>query len=148
MKDRTEVMDAIAARGRRWRGLQPCCGATNPACARPPGIVYETFTGCENCGHPKSCHAKVWAGRAMTTLTDFLLARIAEDEYAVRGMMSGADPDFFWGPDRIRDECEAKRRVVLWAHGSRLDVDSVDGVLIPLASVYADHPDYREEWKP
>ena len=95
------------------------------------------------------------------TLIDFLLARIAEDEhsaecvredeppaerdasgviygdratYAVAGMSSG----------RWRAECEAKRRT--------LEVARLFGcekaVARYLALPYADHPDYREEWKP
>lgn len=84
-------------------------------------------------------------GGEVSTLTDFLLARIAEDEYAVRGMTSGADPDFFWGPDRIRDECEAKRRFVTGDAG-RIQISGYS--LGVLALAYAEHPDYRQEWKP
>lgn len=113
----------------------------------------------------------------MTNLTDFLLARIAEDEgaakmrqallnavpeheraaaEAVRVTMFGGDswslatraPD----PARVLAECEAKRRIVeelapdscsspdaWWQRTSTLEF---------LALPYADHPDYREEWKP
>ena len=38
-------------------GRQPCCGATNPHCATPMREVTDTLAGCENCGHPKPCHA-------------------------------------------------------------------------------------------
>lgn len=55
------VIERLAAIGRRRNGLQPCCGSTNAPCPRPPGVVIETLTGCERCGHPKSCHAKTWS---------------------------------------------------------------------------------------
>ena len=94
------------------------------------------------------------------TITEFLLARIAEDEEAVRDATppfadrtfyshfgSGADD---WGvyyfnvpPSRVLAECEAKRRIVeVYQQG---DVRPVL-VLRAIASVYADHPDYNPEW--
>jgi len=83
------------------------------------------------------------------TLTEFLLARIAEDEARVAGFWQGEDPDFFWGPDRIRSECQVHRRIVervYEEHGLRGEL--LDGILHDLAAVYADHPDYRQEWRP
>jgi len=111
------------------------------------------------------------------TLTDFLQTRIAEDEAAVAGLMSGdGDPEFFWGPDRIRAECEAKRRIVeaFEDERQRMDIYNRDyplGLLTTegdlrarlssnatwagleiavraLALPYADHPEFREEWRP
>lgn len=100
----------------------------------------------------------------MTTLVEFLLARIAEDEARVAGLFSGDDPDFFWGPDRIRAECEVKRQIVekheVWGPGRGSCDTCTDGdfvglvdegpcfTLRALAAVYADHPDYRQEWRP
>jgi hypothetical protein len=61
-----------------------------------------------------------------------------------------------WGPAaaaRVLAECEAKRRMVKFAT-SRFQIregveEPWDGwVLRELAAVYADHPDYRNEWKP
>lgn len=51
---------------------------------------------------------------ATTTLTEFLLARIAEDEDAVRGYSFGGEPipGDCWSPERVLAECEAKRRIV------------------------------------
>jgi hypothetical protein len=49
------------------------------------------------------------------TLTEFLLARIAEDEAPVSGEWfdgGDADPDFMWGPARIKATCAALRAVV------------------------------------
>ena len=50
-----------------------------------------------------------------------------------------------WHPTRVIAECGAKRQVVeaLADAGDLRDV-----VLRTLAAVYADHPDYREEWRP
>jgi len=49
-----------------------------------------------------------------------------------------------WDPARVLAECEAKRRLI--ALGEK---DSYwDDVLRLLALPYADHPDYRDEWRP
>ena len=71
-----------------------------------------------------------------------------------------------WDPARVLAECQAKRAIIEHAEeatgldisvdndraiGPRdLDADPYVGDLIlrHLAAVYADHPDYREEWKP
>jgi hypothetical protein len=117
------------------------------------------------------------------TLTEFLLARIAEDELAARI----ANVSQTWSTDetaccvmvehdygdnvethhngtaahiarhdpaRVLAECEAKRRIVADA-AEYLDhvggIESTDGlamrVLEYLALPYADHPDWRGEWK-
>jgi hypothetical protein len=105
------------------------------------------------------------------TLTDFLLARIAEDEAYGWALAHGNRPGLerpgfgIYNPSRVLAECEAKRRIVEMAKGSPDFLDamprpgyaqpyhspSVD-VLIRvqqlLALPYADHPDYREEWRP
>jgi len=56
------------------------------------------------------------------TLTDFLLARIAEDEAAALSDASGSSYD---------------RSGRVFAY-----------IVRQLAVVYADHPDYRDEWRP
>jgi hypothetical protein len=108
------------------------------------------------------------------TLTEFLLARIAEDMAAV--VMMPPHPTFV---DRVIDrkhllaECEAKRRIIeehapvisypalVCPHGEVMrpegplvcDMCGQTGgsyscaTLAYLAAVYADHPDYREEWR-
>ena len=71
-----------------------------------------------------------------------------------------------WHPARVLAECEAKRRIVEAADeatGLDMQVDSEfrvgfrdtstepylgDVILRALALPYADHPDYRGEWKP
>jgi hypothetical protein len=100
------------------------------------------------------------------TLTEFLLARIAEDE----ALLVGADmdgPSVFthvqgtvvgMTPKRFLAECEAKRRIVedftdLRDESPRFGMTpsylaAMEGCLRHLAAVYADHPDYDDEWKP
>jgi len=117
------------------------------------------------------------------TLTEFLLARIAEDEASARESYEAVPPAFgaygrlmlaaidylIVDPDRVLAECEAKRRIVEWcserdqvyigtfATDIPREKDFVPGALVHqtdaitlrfLALPYADHPDYREEWKP
>jgi hypothetical protein len=114
------------------------------------------------------------------TLTDFLLARIAEDETVanevgvsevLHGRASALDACDFEGemtgwididPARVLAECETKRQIVRRARRERGRYDEFgDSVGNPIQAVvawemavrllalpYADHPDYREEWKP
>lgn len=119
----------------------------------------------------------------MSDLTDFLLARIAEDEEAAGALaadghreadgrvlsVSGTGVDWpdRWNPARVLAECEAKRRIVETAVHLRAEQDqhfgtpvttevavaigassAADIIVKCLAVVYADHPDYREEWRP
>lgn len=97
-------------------------------------------------------------------LTEFLLARIAEDEAVAReamaddrralyGLANLPTPTYThvvsWGPDRVLAECEAKRQIV-----ERMQpFGPIDDLFAPeifalLALPYADHPDYLPEWKP
>jgi hypothetical protein len=124
------------------------------------------------------------------TLTEFLLARIAEDESDAqdvhdRGCSCLPPPPGFTGPfpcdcgypARVLAECEAKRRIVercrprwaiLYRESERLlasafdrqavkieaysdpiwPFDGAEAILKDLAPPYADHADYREEWRP
>ena len=94
------------------------------------------------------------------TLTSFLLDRIAEDEanagskhdlaYHDHGDCGGCEY-----PARVLAECEAKRRIVEQARNYSPELEhgdngewAFDTVLLALALPYADHPDYREEWRP
>lgn len=111
----------------------------------------------------------------MTTLTDFLLARIAEDEEVARagedewdtpagvaytrvGLGSSANWVHTIDLARLLAECEAKRRIVHEFTGESPHANYDDcgdecvgnalhWVLRVLAQPYADHPDYREEWR-
>lgn len=111
------------------------------------------------------------------TLTEFLLARIAQEEALAHDAASeGRAPRTGWqlwtnkksttpggevlgprgtveaSPARVLAECEAKRRIVdtlsplAGGYGGDETVVYMD-VLRTLASVYVDHPDYREEWR-
>ena len=99
------------------------------------------------------------------TITEFLLARIAEDEEVARaalpipdlesprwlpanlkrrfGIISGYEVDHIarHDPSRVLRECAAKRAIIEAAEHGYLSY------VAPLAAVYSDHPDYREEWR-
>ena len=111
---------------------------------------------------------------ATQTLTEFLLARIEEDEraakrglskpqYGVGNLGDNAADEVIgmgynegcvkagmkhfsrWMPARVLAECAAKRQIV-----ELLEYDGSPEAwltLRALASVWADHEDYREEWK-
>ena len=104
------------------------------------------------------------------TLTEFLLARIAEDKARADDAWKAVDngaivwdrihPDVraaMWAPARVLAECEAKRRIVnRWAdsfgqwNATQADAARAqkDSTLRLLALPYADHPDYDEKWRP
>lgn len=63
-----------------------------------------------------------------------------------------------WAPVPVLAECEAKRRIVE-EHREQVEVgegpdyvggvlDGLESAIRALAAVHADHPDYREEWRP
>ena len=105
----------------------------------------------------------------MSDLTEFLLARVAEDEarssewtytqdLGIRTRIVRFHPGA--GSARVWAECEAKRRIVedqaVYAHDLKVEqTPFAEGRLFMatlavarLAAVYADHPGYREEWRP
>jgi hypothetical protein len=104
------------------------------------------------------------------TLTDFLLARIAEDEDRAKYetphwpdcdsflyFNEGGLPCTCVAEARMLAECEAKRRIVglqaeiddaRYLPGFHYKAQMIEGVLRTLALPYADHPDYREKWRP
>ena len=98
------------------------------------------------------------------TITEFLLARVADDEERARFVDSQHDEwarrqrwepwRLSWqdeydllciDPARAIAECEAKRRIVEM-HSAALSGSR--RTLAILATVYADHPDYNEAWRP
>jgi len=106
-------------------------------------------------------------------LEEFLLARIAEDKrIATDAAATGEGASRYatrFGPDRILSECTAKRRLILACREARPDLHFLgrrtggvaDFPLSPrdphqlaalslalLALPYADHHDYRPEWRP
>lgn len=97
------------------------------------------------------------------SITEFLLARIAEDEQVARAAQSPRGATIFTDPRRggkqsmldhiarhdparVLAECQAKRRIVAPWVGTVTENEA--RVLLALAAVYADHPDYSEEWRP
>lgn len=96
------------------------------------------------------------------TITEFLEARIAEDEHEATSMLDS----FARGGEvskrrwiRVLAECAAKRAIIdlagtagcLDSLQANLDYgyDSIEEEMLrTLATVYADHPDYRQEWTP
>lgn len=83
----------------------------------------------------------------MSDLTEFVLARIAEDEREIE-----ADPPVGMGyamlHRRMSVECQAKRRIVgnlKWFAPTDPLIDP-DAILRLLAAPYADHHEYRREW--
>jgi hypothetical protein len=106
-------------------------------------------------------------------ITEFLEARIAEDEATCKGMLTLVPTpddslengwDFAYA-ERVLAECAAKRAVIGLAQKATEDEKAFDdyewqgtvdrsepwtgdAILYALASVYADHPDYLPEWKP
>jgi hypothetical protein len=101
------------------------------------------------------------------SLSDFLLARLAEDEadvYPLDTDESGKTIYADLGSARVLREVEAMRRIVAdynrcleydalteWSptaasgvHGERIGLEQA---VCALAGIWADHPDYREEWK-
>jgi len=110
-------------------------------------------------------------------LRDFLLARIAEDEAVVHTRELWPVGTYMdrWSPARVLAECDAKRRIVRehrpfhvqtrndglnWDYRRCVVCDPSDRDLEPsesywpcptaaaLALVYANHPNYRDEWRP
>lgn len=102
------------------------------------------------------------------TLTEFLLARIENDEdhadRAAFGWRPMGEPDVIeeWStlrsdvtehiarhdPARVLAECEAKRRILNLCDFEPDCDAAVLKVARVLAAVYADHPDYDEAWRP
>jgi len=109
-------------------------------------------------------------------ITEFLEARIAEDENLAQAILDRSAPDAwdnpmetgnFWpeevrfldqhSPARVLAECAAKRAIIeMWedpeSFGPLPDgVDAgaamaTDDAVKALAAIYKDHPDYQQEW--
>lgn len=105
------------------------------------------------------------------TITSFLLARLEEDEAAARSDFAAYSMHWPWCDfpgdmpgtctcnlrARVLAECAAKRAIVelCGVDGGVFDDDAPDGIRYDghpvtraLAAVYADHEQYRPEWKP
>lgn len=73
----------------------------------------------------------------------------------VCGSIIAADAEHIarWDPARVLAECEAKRRIVVRCQEMQsaavpMAVHLASRTLADLALPYADHPDYREEYRP
>lgn len=91
--------------------------------------------------------------RDISSLSDFLLARITEDEEAARACLArpaaglAADPKVRTLVDRALTACDARRRMVA-EHSRGAHRHEACTTLRLLASAYLDRPDYPEEWRP
>lgn len=103
------------------------------------------------------------------TLAEFLLARIAEDaeradfnpdtEPWMSYRVGHSDHCDYPGDmpgyctcrarDRALADCEAKRQLLEWLGVGPLTLPGEEGYAVRLLALpYAEHPDYRDEWKP
>jgi len=93
------------------------------------------------------------------TITEFLAARLAEDEAQARYVheYGSSAPSALFAPARVLAECAAKRDLIrLAAQAWTLDdlqanqdigYDDIENTMLrTLAAVYKDHPDYQQEW--
>lgn len=100
-----------------------------------------------------------------TGMLGFLRSRIDEDTWTAGQAVSAVQDGWGWeptagrGPERAVREAAAKQAILddftavsdnLGTIAARHGVHNVSGydTLRHLAAVYADHPDYQEEWKP
>lgn len=98
-------------------------------------------------------------------LTEFLLARIDEDEAACAHLEDESGPPAPWSRARLLTECAVKRRIITLAYEATgydmtadLERDTNDRaesgiafvgdrILRALASPYAAHPDFDPTWR-
>lgn len=96
------------------------------------------------------------------TITEFLLARIAEDEASAGSWYEDWGGNMEPLQSRALAECKAKRQIIedCWEAEERIEGEwgscrsreELDATGYPppalkaMSTVYADHPDYRQEW--
>ncbi|MBQ0969196.1 hypothetical protein KBY91_15310 [Streptomyces sp. RK23] len=106
-------------------------------------------------------------------MMEFLKARLREDETAARAVKPGKNQDVERLRARVLADVEAKRRLLVWVEENRFTplkaeaearglpiwqraiVDVIAGVpehfrspvIAVLVAAYADHPDFRPEWR-
>jgi len=84
----------------------------------------------------------------MTTIVDFLEARLADDEYSATHSGALPVPEASYDQRTLR-EVAAKQRIVRRYRDAPVgDVAPLLENLRDLASVFADHPDYDQAWSP
>lgn len=125
---------------------------------------------CDNCVTPWKCngpHLSEFQGKSEPSLTDFLLARIAEDEQRARDLAADAMVGAPWKhyPEDAYNELQSMALTL--AHRTKVDAQvkrrivdvakfAPEGsagwgfrkILRLLALPYADHPDYDPDWRP
>jgi hypothetical protein len=90
-------------------------------------------------------------------ITEFLLARIAEDEAEAQVAKAEFAHGGYgcYGPSRVLAECAAKRAIIaMYEQGDEAKgwdpeayiASTVFDAMRALAAAYADHPDYQQEW--
>jgi hypothetical protein len=89
-------------------------------------------------------------------ITDFLEARIAEDEERAEYVLKWGDWGGLFKPPRVLAECAAKRAIIaasredyedsLTRNDDTIELGTI--ALYALASVYSSHPDYQHKWAP
>ena len=99
---------------------------------------------------------------ATLTLDEFLLERITEDEVRARELAErrrniwseelwdGVAVPYAESPARVLAECDTKRQILAFAtdHDAQgVNQGAANWLLKTLALPYADHEDYREEWR-
>lgn len=82
------------------------------------------------------------------TITEFLEARIAEDEARATYVHEYGDTGGLFSTARVLAEGVAKRQLIaMFGYGQEVwDGTRWVGPLAVLAAVYSGHPDYRQEW--
>lgn len=79
--------------------------------------------------------------------SSWYVAQTSYDDQSGTVYNSAADGEFIarFDPARVLIEIAAKRAIIRW---SESHYGELDEAVAALAAVYADHPDYRQEWKP
>jgi hypothetical protein len=84
----------------------------------------------------------------MTTIIEFLEARLAEDEYGATHSGALPVPEASYDQRTLREVASKRRIVWRYRHASIGDVAPLLENIRDLASVFADHPDYDPAWRP
>lgn len=142
----------------------PACGTpVDAVVTRVPGnlIGWKKYVAVEPCGHEVTDQqkAEMFAGGRglfcaewhVLTLTEFLLARIREEELEPGCEGYGEYRSCYENSEHREREAAAKRQIVEAFPDAGPDGDGWNEaglrVLQLLGSVYSEHPHYRDEWR-
>ena len=86
----------------------------------------------------------------VVTLTEFLNARITEQEIRCRTLLETQElpPAVRRALDIALRDCRAKRQIIEVQTIAVADDEDLSWELMALAYVYCDHPDWQKEWQP